>query len=99
MTRSQTVFVYPVNEDWNQGWIVEYKNPDLIIRERDVLSSSIDITGPAVVRFNPRGSLDLNGQPVSDFQFNVAINIGIGATRKICILLSGSTIVDGDICI
>jgi len=79
---------------WSGGWIVLQQGQTQPLRERRALHPSISLTGHPQRVYSTTGTL--LGQ--TDTQFDLAVASGPGASRRVCMSMSGSSrIVSGDV--
>jgi len=93
-TSPPTCITSPTVRNWSGGWIVLQQGQTQPLRERRALHPSISLTGHPQRVYSTTGTL--LGQ--TDTQFDLAVASGPGATRRVCMSLSGSSrIVSGDV--
>lgn len=79
---------------WSGGWIVLQQGQAQPLRERRALHPSISLTGHPQRIYSTTGTL--LGQ--TDTQFDLTVASGPGASRRVCMSMSGSSrIVSGDV--
>jgi len=94
IAQSRPVTVSPTGSGWDGGWVVEtVESPVEALRESPALHPSVSLVSldeeVSQLRFSSTGTLP--GYPPYPVIFDLEVDSGPGATRRICVTLGGSS--------